>query len=101
MAVSYTHLEFAQTKIILKPDEILLLYTDGVTEAMNVKHELYTDERLFHYFQHYQFNTTKKLLDDIKMNVNQFTREEEQSDDITMIALRLKAQGLVSRSMPS
>ena len=92
---------FTQARIILKPDEVLLLYTDGVTEAMNVKHELYTDERLFHYFQYYRFNTTKKLLDDIKMNVNQFTREEEQSDDITMIALRLKTQGLVSSSMPS
>lgn len=83
--------DYQQSSIRLLPGEILLLYTDGVTEAMNVKHELYTDDRLFEFLKSYKYNTTKKCLDDIKINVSQFAKEEEQSDDIAMIALAMKA----------
>lgn len=85
---NYTYL---QNSIKLLPGEILLLYTDGVTEAMNVRHELYTDNRLHHFLLNYNFKSTGTLLQDINHDVNQFARDEEQSDDITMIALTLKS----------
>lgn len=85
---NYTYL---QNSIKLLPGEILLLYTDGVTEAMNVRHELYTDNRLHHFLLNYNFKSTGTLLKDINHDVNQFARDEEQSDDITMIALTLKS----------
>ena len=81
---------YSQNTIKLQPGEILLLYTDGVTEAMNVKHELYSDKRLYNFMTSYNFKTTRHLLNDIKIDVDQFTKDEEQSDDITMIALTLK-----------
>lgn len=82
---------YLQNSIKLLPGEILLLYTDGVTEAMNVRHELYTDNRLHHFLLNYNFKSTGTLLKDINHDVNQFARDEEQSDDITMIALTLKS----------
>jgi len=72
----------------LKPGEVLVLFTDGVTEAMNGVDEAYGDDRLadelLKVASRPAADITQAILDDIRL----FTGETPQSDDITLLALR-------------
>ncbi|WP_300669661.1 SpoIIE family protein phosphatase [Desulfoluna sp.] len=72
----------------LKPGEVLVLFTDGVTEAMNGVDEAYGDDRLadelLKVVHQPAADITQTILDDIR----RFTGDTPQSDDITLLALR-------------
>ena len=85
-AISYS--EYHSKKIKIQPGESILLHTDGVTEAMNHEYEQYSDERL-----HARLNSQKQLsptelVHSILEDVNAFSAGAEQSDDITVMALK-------------
>ncbi len=74
--------------INLKPGDSLFLYTDGVTEAMNDKEEMYGEARLLSDLnESINANDPKELLKDINNAVTSFVGDTEQSDDITMLGL--------------
>lgn len=81
---------YTDSSTVLKPGQILLLYTDGVSEAMNEKQEIYTDQRLIHTINSYKKTGSKGLVDSILKDVVVYRKKEEQSDDITMLALSRK-----------
>ena len=68
-------------------NDSLVLYTDGITEAMNIDNNLYGDERLIKLLNnskdHHPRVITKTIVDD----VNIFVGAAEQSDDITILIL--------------
>ena len=67
----------------LGPNDELLLYTDGVTEAMNAAGELYGEERLERYFS----QAGKDVVNGLFSDVADFAGGAEQSDDITALHL--------------
>ena len=69
--------------IMIKHDDALCLYTDGVTEAENIHHELFGDDRL-EAVMHVR-RTAMGHLEAIKEAVTEFVGEAPQSDDITML----------------
>jgi serine phosphatase RsbU (regulator of sigma subunit) len=81
---SYT---YKDTTVQIMPNEVLLLYTDGVTEAMNKNHDLYSEDRLLKFMNEFKARDAKTLVDALIVDVNRFTKQEEQSDDITILAL--------------
>jgi len=89
MLAGYPDMEFVPQEIQLHPGDTLLLYTDGVTEAVNPALELYSDPRLL-------INCAKaprdkelsELLGYIRRDIDEFGAGAEQADDITMLALR-------------
>ena len=70
----------------LKPGEICLIFTDGVTEAMNANKELYGEERLSRCLEQNRRATPKELLTLVFEDIVRFRGAEPQSDDITMLA---------------
>lgn len=66
----------------------LVLYTDGVTEAENAKHEQYGDARLMDTVAANRHATTQDLCSAIESDVHSFTAGYEQSDDITLFVLK-------------
>lgn len=72
----------------IKPGDILYLYTDGVTEANNDKHELYGEDRLVKDLGNRSF-TSKTICESVSKNLKKFVKDAEQSDDITMLAFKL------------
>ncbi|GMB10814.1 MAG: SpoIIE family protein phosphatase [Candidatus Improbicoccus devescovinae] len=84
------NLKYKSESIQLDPGDIIYLYTDGVTEALNPKKELFTEQRLRENLN--KIDTEKSSLIDIiniiKKDVNEFTADNSQSDDITMLILR-------------
>ena len=84
---------FKQQEIKLERGDVFFAYSDGVNEAMNVEHEEYTSERLLNFMN--GTNCTAPLGDllaAIRADVAEHVGEAEQSDDITMLALRLTAK---------
>ncbi len=74
----------------LQPLDTLLLYTDGVTEAMNTRKELFGDDRLRSVAESQIRAPPKDLVDALFGAVRNFAGAEEQSDDITVLALRYR-----------
>lgn len=79
---------FVQKKIELKKNDTLLLYTDGVTEAMNSQGELFQEKRLEQILKANSKLSLQPFLDTILSEVKQFSKDREQSDDITLFAIR-------------
>ena len=74
-------------KITLAENDKLYLYTDGITEAQNIKDELYSDKRLEEFLQTQLQSTAKELVLNSVKEVKRFSDIAPQSDDITSFVL--------------
>ena len=84
---------FVEQKIFLKRGDLLFLYTDGVTEALNVAEEEYLPDRLIAFMNSTDCRADlKTLLKNVRGDLSKHVGEAEQSDDITMFALRFKGK---------
>ena len=72
-----------------KKDDKIILYTDGVTEAMNCSKQLFGEERLL---QTLSANNAspQEIVELIRTEVSEFAGAEPQSDDITLLVMRYK-----------
>ena len=71
----------------LERGDLLFTYTDGVTEAMNAGTELFGTERLL---KAVSAAPEHEILSCVQEKLEEFTKDAEQSDDITMLAVRYK-----------
>mgnify|MGYP001817526528 FL=1 len=77
--------------VTLSAGESLLIYSDGVTEAMNPSRALYSDQRLAEFLQDEKFIDPKDLVTRVVQSVGDFAEGAEQSDDITLLAVSASA----------
>ena len=80
-------ISYEQNVITLSPGDVLLLYTDGVTEAMNERGEEFGMERLRGIFTDANSNSAREVNQEIFEAVHAFTGAIPQSDDITCLTL--------------
>jgi len=77
-------------KLKLKKGDLLFIYTDGITEAMNEKREQYGENRLIEFVKKYNHLPAS----DFKLRLNEeiatFTKGYPQTDDITFVVLKLE-----------
>jgi sigma-B regulation protein RsbU (phosphoserine phosphatase) len=76
-------------RITLSEGDELFIYTDGVTEAANRQNELFGERRLLEAVNRYTSMPLKEFTISIKDEIDKFADGEGQTDDITMLALRL------------
>lgn len=82
--------EYHTETLQLAPDEILLLYTDGVTEAMNANHNLYGEERLEACLRAIDTSATAEdVTNAVLADVATHILATPPSDDVTMLCIRL------------
>jgi transposase len=74
--------------IQLAEEDILLIYTDGITEAMNAKRDLFGEERLLKIFREHGQLRVNPFVEQIKEDILSFTEGTPQSDDITLVAIK-------------
>ena len=72
----------------IEPGEVLLLYTDGVTEAENANHTLYSSERLTTALGKVPVLDAHGVVVAVIDDVSRFVGGAEQADDMTLLALR-------------
>ena len=84
-------MDFEQQEIKLESGDILYLYTDGVTEAMDINNNQYGEERLSNCLNKVDKNADlPTILKNVRDDLSDHVGEADQSDDITMLAVRLK-----------
>ena len=90
---------YEATSIDLGPGDSLVLYTDGVTEAVNAAEEPYDEERLEATLQRLATAgpsvTTEQIVEGVMADVEQFASGAPQADDITLLVLTWAAHGSV------
>jgi serine phosphatase RsbU (regulator of sigma subunit)/putative methionine-R-sulfoxide reductase with GAF domain/anti-sigma regulatory factor (Ser/Thr protein kinase) len=74
--------------ISLGRGDLLLLYTDGLTEAFSPDDEIYGETRLQELLNAQEDCSAKEVLDILEASVDQFTGQLPASDDLTMLALK-------------
>ncbi|UCH84874.1 MAG: anti-sigma factor antagonist, partial [Candidatus Latescibacterota bacterium] len=77
-------------KIKLKKDDMLVIYTDGVTEAMNDKREQYGEDRLIETIKKYGNLHPSEFIVKLERDIKGFTGGTAQNDDITVVAVKEK-----------
>jgi serine phosphatase RsbU (regulator of sigma subunit) len=81
---------FEMKKIKLNTNDIIVLNTDGITEAMNLKNELFRPERLKDLIMK-NYNLSANELKDLIINeVNKFVGDAPQHDDMTLVIFKIK-----------
>jgi sigma-B regulation protein RsbU (phosphoserine phosphatase) len=82
---------FAPQVAQLQPDTTVFLYTDGLNEAENAGHEQFEMERIRQVAETLPtsgLNTSETLVTQMAQAVAAFVGDAEQSDDLTMLAIR-------------
>jgi sigma-B regulation protein RsbU (phosphoserine phosphatase) len=74
--------------IRLEPDDFLLLYTDGLTEAFSPEEETYGEQRLLDVLKLAQIPSAREMLDGIETSISSFMGPLPVSDDLTMLAVK-------------
>lgn len=77
----------------LAPGDMLLLYTDGVTEAHDARNQLYGEARLSACLAQVPASSARNMTEDLLDEIGRFTGDSPQFDDITVTALRYLRAG--------
>ncbi|MDC1142279.1 SpoIIE family protein phosphatase [Planctomycetota bacterium] len=78
-----------EKSVQLQPTDVLMLYTDGLSEAFNSDGEMYTEERLVARVARASATTAQSVIDAVSNDIDRFRGNAEQSDDETMLILRV------------
>ena len=79
---------YRELRTTLEAGDVLLVFTDGVTEAINGAAELFTDARLVEEFRGCAAGSATGIVERVVSAVNAFAAAAPQEDDITVLALR-------------
>ena len=79
---------FINENIILTPGDAIIIYTDGVTEAMDKNDHMFSEERLENHIGTLGDASVKEITNSIVHEVKEFANGAPQSDDITILVLR-------------
>ena len=90
---------YSSAQIQLAPQDLLLAYTDGVTEAFNAEQQLYGEERLLQQLRQAANQPARQVVESLFEDVARFAGSAPQSDDITVAALYWEGQP--AREQPS
>jgi len=78
---------YEETKLAMEPNDKIILYTDGIVEAMNEQGEIFGFERLLETVTRSKSETADDLLHLITDKVHEFAGHAPQHDDITLIVV--------------
>jgi len=90
LGVMETMVPYVSETVKLESGDAIILFTDGITEAMNDKWEEFSDERLEELALQKYKESAQNILAHIKFNVEDYTHGAEQSDDITSLVIKVK-----------
>lgn len=80
---------YSEQRLQLQPGDLLLAYTDGISEAMNAQDEEWGEERMLQAALRSPFASASEALEMIFGAADAFTAGAAQHDDMTLLVLRL------------
>jgi sigma-B regulation protein RsbU (phosphoserine phosphatase) len=79
---------FEEETVMLEKGDLIVAFSDGVTEAMNPDNEEFTDDRLLACANAHRGETPQQVLDALLADVQAFCAGATQSDDVTVVMVR-------------
>lgn len=79
---------YSEGRVTLCSGDVLFLFTDGVSDAMNAADVDFTEERLLEIVKSARGRPSQDIIQDVRDAVNAHTHGTPQSDDITMLVVR-------------
>lgn len=93
---------FTAQKLLMAKNDLLFVYTDGLTEAENKKHEQYGEERMLKHLDDCRALiaglSPRRVVEEMKADVKRFVDGAQQSDDLTMLAIRYQQDAIIMRN---
>ncbi len=80
-----------EMEITLKPGDVLVFYTDGFSEAMDSRSNEFGECRLVELIEATRHLPVNEMLEKIESGIKKFVGNAPQHDDMTMVAIRVKA----------
>lgn len=80
--------EYFSRTLSVDPGDVIVMYTDGVTESINAKEEMFGEERLNAIIRKNARLSAQEILDRILSGVQEFTGDMPQFDDITLLVIK-------------
>jgi sigma-B regulation protein RsbU (phosphoserine phosphatase) len=87
----FDHAEYTSEIVTIEPNNVLVLYSDGVTEAMDKKYEEYGEERFTKCIASHLGLDVPALKSSVVEDIQKFVGSEPQSDDLTLMVARRMA----------
>jgi len=86
-------LEYEEYELQLEPGSALFLYTDGVPEATSPEKELFGTDRMIDALNTDPEAEPEQILRNVRIKIDEFVRDAEQFDDLTMMSVIYKGKG--------
>ena len=72
----------------LMTGDVIVMFTDGISEAMNVEGIDYTEERVEEFLRNISPMSAQGVLDEVQNEIARYTSGAPQSDDITLVVMK-------------
>jgi sigma-B regulation protein RsbU (phosphoserine phosphatase) len=86
-----------EDRINLETGDVIVFYTDGITEAMNAEADLFGDTRLSQIVEEHGHLDSGELRERILREIEAFVGSADQHDDMTMILLKVEPAAVAAR----
>ena len=84
----FEHATFDEETLLLSPGDVIVAFSDGVSEAMNEAGDEFTDQRLLAAIELHRSKPPQELLDALLADVRTFCGQATPNDDVTMVIVR-------------
>jgi PAS domain S-box-containing protein len=82
------NMEYKSQSLKIDKDDVVVMYTDGVTESINSKEELFGEKRLIEVIKKNAHLSAQTILSEILSSVKAFAGDMPQFDDITLLVIK-------------
>ena len=88
IGLDFITVSFPQISFKMAENDILLFYTDGLTESRNKENEMFGKERVKKILRENCAKTAQSIMEDIIDAFNEFTKDVKRDDDITVVVMK-------------
>ncbi|MFZ0428008.1 MAG: SpoIIE family protein phosphatase [Acidobacteriota bacterium] len=85
---AFSFARYSAQPMAMSPGDILVVYSDGVTEAMNPRDEMFSEERLTDLIRQNSSRGCRNLETTILRSIEEFTEGRDQTDDLTFLIVQ-------------
>ena len=84
--------EYEEEKVSIKRNDLIVIFSDGISEAMNENEEEYGEERLKELISNHIEESPDKIIESILSDVSMFVDKASQWDDMTLMIIKRDAE---------
>lgn len=77
-----------ESEVILPPQSLVLFYTDGLVEAMNLEKEEFSEERMCDLFMQYSYLPSVNIIEQLQAAVQEHIQGQPIADDMTLVLIK-------------